>query len=96
MSTKHQAFQTAFQYLQQDFVSQRRHFDVFREEYRKHAAQREKLIGHLLMVNEDLRAQSYGRQLYIDCFTKKNLQNNLRIMEDGEEDGGSTANLFSH
>ena len=56
MSTKHQAFQTAFQYLQQDFVSQRRHFDVFREEYRKHAAQREKLIGHLLMVNEDLRA----------------------------------------
>ena len=43
---------------------------AFCEEYRRHAAQREELIGHLQMVGEDWRVQSHGRQLYIDHLTK--------------------------
>ena len=61
MSTEYQAFQSAFQYLQQDFVRQRRDFDALHEEYRRHITQREELINHLQMVSEDWRAQSNGR-----------------------------------
>ena len=70
-STKCQALQLAYQYLQQDFARKKKEFDVIHEKYHRHAAQREKLIGHLRMVNEDWRAQSHGRQLYINHLTKE-------------------------
>ena len=61
ISTECQALKSAYQYLRQDFKRQRKNFDVLREEYCRHVAQREELIGHLRMVSEDWQAQSHGR-----------------------------------
>ena len=47
MSNEHQALQSAFQNLQQDFARQKKDCDTLCEEYRHHATQREELIGHL-------------------------------------------------
>ena len=41
------------------------------DEYRRHVAQQEELIGHLRMVGEDWRIQSNERQFYIDHLTKE-------------------------
>ena len=59
ISTKHQALQLAYQYLRQDFERQRSEFVAFCKEYCRHATQREELIGHLRMVDQDWRGQSY-------------------------------------
>ena len=56
MSHEHQALQSTFQSFQQDFTRQRKDFDELCEEYRHHATQREKLISHLRMVDEDWKA----------------------------------------
>ena len=47
ISTKHQALQLAYQYLRQDFERKRSDFVARCEEYHRHAAQRQELIGHL-------------------------------------------------
>ena len=56
MSHEHQALQSTFQSFQQDFTRQRKNFDELCKEYRHHATQREKLISHLRMVDEDWKA----------------------------------------
>ena len=70
-SHEHQAFQSTFQSLQQDFARQRKDFDELHEEYRRHAAQRVELIDHIWMVGEDWKAQLHGKKLYIDHLTKE-------------------------
>ena len=59
ISIEHQALQSAYQYLHQEFERQRHDFVALREEYHCHVAQREELIGHLRMVDQDWRGQSY-------------------------------------
>ena len=58
LSNEHQAIQSAFQYLQQDFGRQKRDFGTPCEEYDRHVAQREETISHLRIVKEDWRVQS--------------------------------------